>query len=60
MNQFNCVAATIVIIMMSFALILCYLGISATNAAAIRDSVKPEYAVTTNPYLPIHMLEPVY
>jgi len=38
------------------ALICSQAGINPTNA----DSLKPDYAVATYPYLPIHDLEPLY
>ena len=40
-----------------FALIFCQLGVTAT-AADTRP--KPDYAVETNPYLPIQSLHPIY
>jgi hypothetical protein len=41
-----------------FALIFWQFGMNATDAAGPRS--KPDYAVTSAPYLPIQRLEPVY
>jgi len=41
-----------------FALIFWQFGMNATDAAGPRS--KPDYAITSGPYLPIQGLDPVY
>jgi hypothetical protein len=53
MREFAAIAAAIL-----FALILWQCGMKTTDAAVARP--QPDYAITTDPYLPVHNLEPVY
>jgi len=50
--------AIAVAIMSAFALMLWHSGLDATSAVVM--SPEPTYAVTTDPYLPIHGLESTY
>ena len=53
---------TIAIAAMGSIALVFWLGMGATgkDAAVVSDPLKPEYALTSDPYLPVRRLEPAY
>ena len=53
---------TIAIAAMGLVVLMFWLGMGATgkDAAVVNAPLKPEYALTSDPYLPVRKLEPAY
>jgi hypothetical protein len=53
---------TIAIATMGLVALMFWLGMGATGkgAAVVSNPLKPEYALTSDPYLPVRRLEPAY